>query len=296
MPSLPSTGSDGPQRSSSRERSRCRIPALAQPRVELEAPELEPRARVLRLQLDRPDVELERLPVVPPRLLRHGLREDRLDRERVQRAGTVGAVDRIVRIPPLERRVGVRHRPARQPGRRQRGEDGDAEHDGARREERLPHGLDRRPPGRNEHAEHEEQRRGDADEVPVVVDHRMREIGQRHNCERQARGRLRLVQPPQRADDPEGRRHAGAGGEQEADQTRLGEKLEREVVRLRRHRGVRAERPPRQRERPGPGSRDRVVLPELPRLPHQVQRLFDPKSLSRSGPVPAEVTGFVNSR
>ena len=30
--------------------------------------------------------------------------------------------------------------------------------------------------------------------------------------------------------------------------------------------------------------------------PHQVQRLFDPKSLSRSGPVPAEVTGFVNSR
>ena len=38
-------------------------------------------------------------------------------------------------------------------------------------------------------------------------------------------------------------------------------------MRLGRHRRVGPQRPPRQRERPGPGSHDRVVLPELPRLP-----------------------------
>ena len=38
-------------------------------------------------------------------------------------------------------------------------------------------------------------------------------------------------------------------------------------MRLGRHRRVGPQRSPRQRERPGPGSHDRVVLPELPRLP-----------------------------
>jgi len=83
----------------------------------------------------------------------------------------------------------------------------------------------RRAPGTSrERARDEERRRRDREVVPVDVDEPVDEERGRHECERE----LVVPAPARRACE----QHDGRAEQNEADDPRLGEKLERDVVRL----------------------------------------------------------------
>ena len=107
-----------------------------------------------------------------------------------------------------------------------------AERHGGDRGERTC-GRAHRASGGGERAGGEEHRRGDGEEVPVVVDERVHEPESERDRERRRGIPLGALEPPTRADRSGRSRGHQRDEERQADEPGAGEELERHVVRLR---------------------------------------------------------------
>ena len=101
----------------------------------------------------------------------------------------------------------------------------------------------------DQHAEHEERRRADRDELPVDVDERVEHERARPERKRRRGRALVRLHPPDAPSTPRPPPPRQPEQEQEADDPGLGQELERQVVRLRRHDRPLPDRPPGDLER-----------------------------------------------
>ena len=194
-----------------------------------------------------------------------GSGEEGVDGDRVQRPRLVGALRGLGGTARLDRVPGGFHTSVGEP-RREEGRGGGKGHDGNRQRGRQPAHRTHGRTGRDQHAEREEERRADGQEVPVVVDEPVQRVQQGGHGQGKAGCPLLPLQPAQRPAHGEQRRETRAGGQQKPNEPGLGEGLERQVVRLRDDVGVVAQLQVDEAERACAGAPDRVVRESFPRL------------------------------
>src|SRR5262245_60713925 len=136
--------------------------------LELEGAEGEPRVRTLRLQVDRLRVPAVGLAEVAPDPLRSSPGEQRVDREWVEAMGVLRVTRRRAERTPPDGGVRRVDLSCRHPRGKQGGHGYEAERRGSNGPQAPAHRRGRAH--RGERPEHQSDRPGDGEEVPVEVD------------------------------------------------------------------------------------------------------------------------------